>query len=63
MRKRGGRVNNMRLRLRDRRQNEDMPRIPIKDGNGVTVNECRRKIPDRRIGDIKVEWIDDVVIS
>jgi hypothetical protein len=33
----------------DRRtQLGDMPRVPFKDSNGATINECRRKISDRR---------------
>jgi hypothetical protein len=52
-----------RVRSEDRRQNEGMPRVPFKDSNGETIKECRRKIPDRRIGNIQVEWIDEGVIS
>ena len=33
----------------DRRHGVDMPLVPFKDSNGATINECRRKIPDRRI--------------
>jgi len=47
----------------DRRQNKDMRRVPFKDSNGATIKECRRKIPDRRIANIQVEWIDETVID
>ena len=45
-----------RLQIIDRRQNNDMPIVPFKDSNGATITECRRKIPDRRIGNINTEW-------
>jgi hypothetical protein len=48
-----------RFRLGDRRLDMAMPKIPFKDSNGATVKECRRKIPDRRLGNIQVEWIDE----
>ncbi|MEN8206460.1 MAG: hypothetical protein ABFS24_10660 [Pseudomonadota bacterium] len=35
-----------------------MPRVPFKDSTGTTIRECRRKILDRRIGNIQAEWID-----
>jgi hypothetical protein len=44
-----------RLQINDRRQNNDMPKIPFKDSNGATIMQCRRKIPDRRIGKINAE--------
>ena len=56
-------IKDKRVRSEDRRQNEVMPRVPFKDSNGATIKECRRKIPDRRIGNIQVEWIDEDVIS
>lgn len=42
-------MDDRRTQLGDRRQNKDMPRVPFKDSNAATINECRRKIPDRRI--------------
>lgn len=48
-----------RTRIVDRRQNRDMPRTPFKDSNGLVIKECRRKTPDRRIGNIHLEWISD----
>ena len=38
-----------RSKFSKRRQRENMPRVPFKDSMGATINECRRKIPDRRI--------------
>ena len=55
-------MRNKRLQFSDRRQNKDMPNVPFKDSNGATVKESRRKIPDQRIGNIEVEWIDEIVI-
>jgi len=52
-------VINKRFRPDDRRQNNNMPGVPFKDSNGATIKECRRRIPDRRIANIQVEWIDE----
>jgi len=51
-------MRNKRLEFSDRRHEENMPRVPFKDSNGATIKECRRKIPDRRIANIQVEWLD-----
>jgi carbon storage regulator len=50
-------ISNRRLQFSNRRQNNVMPRVPFKDSNGATITESRRKIPDRRIGNIQAEWI------
>ena len=55
-------MRNRRFQFGDRRMNYDMPRVPFKDTNGATIKENRRAIPDRRISNIQVEWIDEVVI-
>jgi len=55
-------MRNRRFQFGDRRDNKDMPRFPFKDSNGATINECRRKIPGRRIYRIQDEWIDELVI-
>jgi len=55
-------VINKRIQLGDRRQKEDMPRVPFKDSNGATINACRRKLPDRRINSIHGEWIKEILI-
>jgi hypothetical protein len=47
-----GNMKNNRLRNNDRRQNKGMPSFPFKDSSGVTIRECRRKIPERRINNI-----------
>lgn len=39
----------------DRRHIKNMPRVPFKDSHGTTIKEGRRKIPDRRIGNIQTE--------
>ena len=52
-------VINKRFRLDDRRQNYVMLSFPTRDRNGSTIKECRRRIPDRRIANILVKWIDE----
>ena len=49
--------------FRERRHDNDMPRVPFKDSNGVIIKECRRKSPDRRISNIQAKRINEVVIS
>jgi hypothetical protein len=39
-----------------------MPRVPFKDSRGATIKKCRRKIFDRRIHNIRAEWIEQIVI-
>jgi len=53
-------VINKRFRPGDRRQNNDMLKVLYKDGNRSTIKGCRRRIPDRRIANIQVEWINEV---
>ncbi len=48
-------MDDKRTQLGDRRQSKDMPSVPFKDSNGATITECRRRIPDRRIGNIGAE--------
>lgn len=48
-----------RTRIGDRRQKKEMPKAPFKDSKGVTIKACRRKTPDRRTGNIHLEWISD----
>ena len=55
-------MRNKRFQFGDRRQNEDMPNIPFKDSNGATIKECLRKLPDRRIDNIRAEWINEIAI-
>lgn len=54
-------MDDMRIRPCDRRQNTGMPRVPFKDSNRVMVRECRRKTPDRRIGNIEAESLSVAV--
>jgi len=53
-----GAVKNMRVTSSDRRKGKPMPSVPFKDSEGATIKESRRKIPDRRAGNIQVNWID-----
>ena len=57
-----GTMRNKRFQFGDRRQGNNMPKIPFKDSNGATIKDCRRKLPDRRIDNIRVEWINEIVI-
>jgi hypothetical protein len=54
---------NKRFQFGDRRENYDMPKVPFKDSDGVTINECRRRIPGRRMIKIQGEWVDEIVIG
>ena len=54
-------IRNRRFQFGDRRWNTDMPKVPFKDSNGVTIRECRRKIPGRRMIKIQGKWIDELV--
>jgi hypothetical protein len=56
-------MKNKRFQFGDRRYNNDMPRVPFKDSHGATINECRRKIPDRRRDNIQGERVPDIVIN
>ena len=51
-----------RFQISDKRQDREMPKIPLKDRNGVAIKECCRKTPNRRLGS-SVESIDAVVIG
>ena len=56
-------MSNKRSQSDDRRQNNEAPRFPLKDSNGKLIRVCRRRIPDRRLHNIEVEWIDEIVIK
>lgn len=55
-------MDNKRLQPGDRQEDKDMHRFPFRDSNGTSIKACRRTVPDRRIGNIQAEWIDEVVI-
>jgi hypothetical protein len=55
-------MRNKRSKFSNRRHKNDMPGVPFKDSNGATIEDCRRKIPDRRINNIQAEWVDGVVV-
>ena len=54
-------MRNKRFQFVDRRENNDMPKVPFTDSDGTTINECRRRIPGRRIIKIQGKWIDELV--
>jgi len=55
-------MRNKRYQFSNRRLSNNMPRVPFKDSNGATIKDCRRKIPDRRLDNIRAEWINEIVI-
>lgn len=42
----------------DRRSNRAGLRFPFRDSDGELVREDRRKLPDRRLAGIEVEWLE-----
>ena len=56
-------MENKRFQVGGRRENNVIPNFPFKDSNGVTVKECRRKIPGRRMIMIHGKWIDELGMS
>ena len=56
-------IKDKRGRLDDRRHDIDALKIPVKDNCGVTIIGDRRNIPDRRINNIEVEWVEEGEIS
>ena len=42
----------------DRRVDENSPKAPFADSNGIKVTVERRRTPDRRLNSIAVEWLD-----
>jgi hypothetical protein len=57
-----GTMRNRRSLHGKRRHNSKMPRVPFKDSNGATIKECRKKILDRRVNNIRAKLVDKVVI-
>jgi len=56
-------MENKRFQFGDRRESNDKPLAPFKDGNGKLILGCRRILPDRRINSLRAEWIDEIVIQ
>ena len=56
-------MENKRFQFGGRRENNAIPNFPFKDSNGVTVKECRRKTPGRRMIKIQGKWIDELGMS
>ena len=54
----GGAMENRRFHFMDRRQDRAMPKVPFKDSDGATIRANRRKISNRRLDDINLEWRD-----
>jgi hypothetical protein len=47
----------------DRRRGSNMPAVPFRDSNGLTILEDRRKTPDRRLNNIQAEWVNELLLS
>ena len=58
----GRAMENRRYSFIDRRQDSKMPATPFKDRNGETVKTNRRKVANRRLDDIELDYFDDLVI-
>lgn len=52
-----------RLRTADRRWKSAAPACPFRDSNGFRVVNDRRTLPDRRIGNIQVEWGEEIELA
>ena len=55
-------MDNRRFQFMDRRQDMGMPKFPFKDSKGETIRADRRKIANRRLDDIELDYFDDLVI-
>ena len=49
----------LRHRTAERRYYGDKIRFPLRDSEGVLVLADRRLQPDRRLGNIEVEWLEN----
>jgi len=52
-----------RVRTADRRWKRAAPACPFRDSNGLRVMNDRRTRPDRRIGNIQVEWGEEIELA
>lgn len=52
-----------RVRTADRRRHVAEPLYPFRDSHGVMVVVGRRTLPDRRIGNIQVEWGEEIELA
>jgi hypothetical protein len=61
--KKGGIMPNRNFQVYDRRRGVNMPAVPFRDSNGLTIREDRRKTPDRRLNNIQAEWVNELLLS
>jgi len=54
-------VENRRFQFIDRRDDREMPKVPFKDSNGAIIKENRRRISNRRLDDIPLDYFDRFV--
>jgi len=59
----GGEMPNTSFQVYDRRRSTNMPAVPFRDSNGLTIHEDRRKTPDRRLNNIQAEWVNELLLS
>ena len=56
-------MHNSTFQVHDRRRDTNMPAVPFRDSNGLTIHEDRRKTPDRRLNNIQAEWVNELLLS
>jgi hypothetical protein len=56
-------MHNRTFQIYDRRRDTNMPAVPFRDSNGLTIHEDRRKTPDRRLNNIQAEWVNELLLS
>jgi hypothetical protein len=54
---------NSSFQVYDRRRGANMPAVPFRDSNGLTILEDRRKTPDRRLNNNQAEWVNELLLS
>jgi len=50
-------MQNRRIQFSNRRQNTEILKTPFKDSYAATIKVCRRKVTDRRIDVIDLEYL------
>lgn len=52
-------VNERQEKIKDRRNSRIRQKFPFWDRDNNLVTEDRRRVPDRRLDNIEVEWVDE----
>ena len=58
----GKTLDNKRSQTRDRRNYGQDKAFPLQDSNNRFVLADRRRVPDRRIHHIEVDWVEEVLV-